>query len=188
MTTAALVPSPALAASPALAPVPGVGPAAAPARPAPPHAPDRPKPRLRLLRPEPDPDDDEGAAAPVGSPAPVPRVPVPDDLRPTADQRRRAHQVLRLTLEVVDGRRPLAHVAPHLEPRALRYVRAACGTRPAAGPPRRLTSLHVSRPCPGAVEVAAVHRAGGRSRVVAARFEGRPDDPARWRCSTLRLL
>jgi hypothetical protein len=145
-----------------------------------------PRPRLRRVRTDPDPDrDDEGVAARLPA---ARHPPVPDDLRPTPELRRRAHQVLRLTLEVVDGRRPLAHVAPHLEPCALRYVRAACGPRPVTGPPRRLTSLHVSRPGPGAVEVAAVHSAGGRSRVVAARFEGRPDDPARWRCSTLRLL
>ena len=142
-------------------------------------------PRLRLLRPEPEPDEDGPIVAPA---IPVPHRPVTVDLRPTPDLRRRAHQVLRLTLEVVDGRRPLAHVAPHLEPRALRYVRAACAVSPTARPPRRLTSLHVSRPSPGAVEVAAVHSAGERSRVVAARLEGHPDDPARWRCSTLRLL
>lgn len=205
MTTATLTPTPlpttvsATAAPPAAAPTtaapyrtaPGSGAAAAGgpagwAGRADPRDGTGPRPRLRLVRTDPDPDRDDGV---VAARLPVARhPPVPDDLRPTPELRRRAHQVLRLTLEVVDGRRPLAHVAPHLEPCALRYVRAACGPRPVAGPPRRLTSLHVSRPGPGAVEVAAVHSAGGRSRVLAARFEGRPDDPARWRCSTLRLL
>ena len=140
-------------------------------------------PRLRLLRHEPEPDGPEPAAA---APAARPVPPVAD-LRETADLYRRAHQVLGLVLEVLHGRRTLAHLAPHLEPSALRYVRAASG-----GPPgratSRLTSLHVSRPSAGAIEVAAVRRQGGRARAVAARFEGRPEEPARWRCVTLRLL
>ena len=141
-------------------------------------------PRLRLLRHEPDPD-----AAPLTPPArsTTPAPEVPDDLRETVDLRRRAHQVLCLVLEVIDGRRPLGHLAAHLEPPALRYVRAAVG-RPAGRRPSRLASLHVSRPCTGAVEVAAVHHAGGRVRAMAARFEGRPDEPARWRCVTVRLV
>jgi hypothetical protein len=52
-----------------------------------------------------------------------------------------------------------------------------------------MTSLHVSRPCADAVEVAAVYRIGGRARALAARFEGpAPEEPAAWRCVTLRLL
>jgi hypothetical protein len=141
-------------------------------------------PRLRLLRHEPDPDTAQ-IAAPSRSTTPVPEV--PRDLRETADLRRRAHLVLSLVLEVLDGRRPVAHLAAHLEPPALRYVRAAVG-RPAARRPSRLTSLHVSRPCTGAVEVAAVHSAAGRARALAARFEGRPEEPSRWRCVTVRLL
>lgn len=181
MPTVTLAPAPPTPTAPVAAP-PGATP---PAR----YGTAGPRPRLRRLRtdpdPEPDPAPDDGVAA---RPAVARHPPVPAELRPTPELRRRAHQVLRLALEVVDGRRPLAHVAPHLEPCALRYVRAACGVRPPVGPPRRLTSLHVSRPRPGAVEVAAVHSAGGRTRVLAARFEGRPDDPTRWRCSTLRLL
>lgn len=148
-------------------------------------------PRLRLLRHEPEPDhvdgpaDDDGVArrAPVRGLPP----PAPDDLRPTVALRRRAHHVLWLVLEVVDGRRPLTHLAPHLEPSALRYVRAARGPG-TARQASRMTSLHVHRPCAGAVEVAAVRRAGRRARAVAARFEGRPDEPDRWRCVTLRLM
>ena len=141
-------------------------------------------PRLRLLRHEPEPD-----SAPPPAPPPAPRPPpaVPVDLRETADLRRRAHQVVCLVLEVLGGRRPPGHLAPHLGPRALRYVRALHG-QPALAQPSRLTSLHVSRPSAGAVEVAAVHRVGTRSRVLAARFEGSPDAPAGWRCVTMRLL
>jgi len=140
-------------------------------------------PRLRLLRHEPEPDDPEPAA-----PAPTVRaVPPVADLRGTADLHRRAHQVLCLVLEVLHGRRSLAHLAPHLEPPALRYVRAASAGPPARSP-SRLTSVHVSRPSIGAIEVAAVRRHAGRARAIAARFEGRPEEPARWRCVTLRLL
>jgi Family of unknown function (DUF6459) len=141
-------------------------------------------PHLRLLRHEPDPDGEQ-PAVPVPATGPPPAV--PDDLHDTPDLRRRAHQVLCLVLEVLDGRRPLGHLVAHLEPSALRYVRAAAG-RPTARPSARLTSLHLSRPSAGALEVAAVHRTGGRTRALAARFEGRPDEPARWRCVAVRLL
>jgi Family of unknown function (DUF6459) len=143
-------------------------------------------PRLRLLRHEPDADDTDGRGddtPPGGRPAVVPTA----DLRPTAELCHRAHQVVGMVLEVLAGRRPLAHLVPHLEPPALRYVRAALGPR-AARPSSRMTSLHVSRPRTDAVEVTAVHRAGTRARALAARLEGPPGDPARWRCVTLRLL
>jgi hypothetical protein len=141
-------------------------------------------PRLRLLRHEPDPEEREAAPLPAGRPA----APVPDDLRGTADLRRRAHQVLGLLVEVLDGRRPVAHLSAHVEPRPLRYVRAALPRPGATRSTSRLTSLHVSRPRVDAIEVAAVRRVGGRARALAARFEGRPEEPARWRCVTLRLL
>jgi uncharacterized protein DUF6459 len=165
----------------AAAPSPVAPSPAVPVRPAP------PVPRLRLLRHEPEPEPGCDPRDPVRGPTRRPSPAVPDDLHPTAGLRRRAHQVLLLVLEVVDGRRPLAHVVPHLDPRVVRYVRATCGPR-AARPPVRMTSLHVHRPQPGAVEVAAVVRAGPRARVVAARFEGHPDAPDRWRCVTFRLL
>jgi hypothetical protein len=147
-------------------------------------------PYLRLLRHEPDPDGPEDSGTPdasastdVAHRAP----PVPDDLHGTPELRRRAYRVLCLVLEAVDGRRPIGHVAPHLHPGALRYVRAAV-TRPQVRPTGRLSSLHVSRPRPDAVEVTAVRRVGPRARAVAARFEGSPDEPDRWRCVTLRLM
>ncbi len=167
------------------------------------------RPRLRLLRYE------LAAEEPTGPPTPPVRTrptAVLTAVTDTADigaLRRRAEQVLRLILEVLDGRRPVAQLAGHLEPRALRYVRAAVAQRPAGRQPSRMTSLHVDRPCTGAVEVAAVYRRGPRARALAARFEPpmspgtaaareprtipgqqvtRSGDPREWRCVTLRLL
>ena len=167
------------------------------------------RPRFRLLRYEP------GAEEPTGPPTPPVRTQptaIPAAVPDATDNvalRRRAEQVLRLTLEVLDGRRPVAQLAGHLEPRALRYVRAAVAQRPAGRQPSRMTSLHLDRPCTGAVEVAAVYRRGPRARALAARFEppmsrGTPAaleprmvpgrqvtrsvDPREWRCVTLRLL
>jgi hypothetical protein len=168
------------------------------------------RPRLHLLRYEPAVEEPAGP-----SPAPTqvrtPSTAVLSEVTDVTDiraLRRRAEQVLRITLEVLDGRRPVAHLAGHLEPRALRYVRAAIAQRPAGSRPSRMTSLHVDRPCAGAIEVAAVFRRGLRARALAARFEpvgpgtplvresgtaageprARSGDSREWRCVTLRLL
>jgi hypothetical protein len=156
-------------------------------------------PRLRLLRYEPDPD---GPPPPQPTPTPTrrPQV-VPADPVDSADLRRYIERVLRLALEVLDGRRPLAQLTPHLAPNALRYVRAAVAQRPSVREPARMTSLHVRRPGDGVVEVAAVYRRGPRARALAARFErGRPGtgpaarvphtraDQPQWWCVVLRLL
>jgi hypothetical protein len=95
--------------------------------------------------------------------------------------------VLRLALEVLDRRRPLAHLAPHLTPAALRYVRATQRPSPGRREASRLTSLHLGRPSAEVLEVAAVCRLDGRIRALAARFEGRAGDAAAWRCVTVRL-
>ena len=159
------------------------------------------RPRLRLLRYEPDPDHDPSAdpeVRPAASPVAAP--PVVTDLRETPALRARALGVLRLTLEVLDGRRPLTQLAPHLAPSAVRYVRAAHarnelgqrhpGQRSASRHSSRLTSVHLRRPRVDAVEVAAVYRLGGRARALAARFECAPGtaDASQWQCVTLRLL
>jgi hypothetical protein len=146
------------------------------------------RPSLRLLRYEPESGEESG------SPPVRPHVPatVTVDATDTAVVRRRAEQVLRLTFEVLDGRRPVAQLTGHLEPRALRYVRAAVAQRRARQQPARMTSLHLDQPCAGVAEVAVVYRRGSRARALAARFERvpavEPDDPRRWRCVTLRLL
>jgi hypothetical protein len=147
------------------------------------------RPSLRLLRYEPESGEQSESPPPVRPH--VSAVAVTVDATDTAIVRRRAEQVLRLTFEVLDGRRPVAQLTGHLEPRALRYVRAAAAQRRAAQQPARMTSLHLDQPCPGVAEVAAVYRRGSRARALAARFErvpAEPDDPRRWRCVTLRLL
>ena len=155
-------------------------------------------PRLRLLRYEP---DAEGPARPrsVTAPAHRPNL-VVVDLADSSDLRRRIAWVLRLALEVLDGRRPLAQLAPHLAPSAVRYMRAAVACRPPVREPSRMTSLHVGRPDVGIAEVAVVYRRGSRARALAARFEhGHPRRPSQqvtavradlsdWRCVSLRLL
>jgi hypothetical protein len=160
-------------------------------------------PRLRLLRYEPDPDGPPPPLSPTAPPQ-RPQVVPADPGDDPADLRRCIERVLRLALEVLDARRPLAQLAPHLAPNAVRYVRAAVAQRPPLREPARMTSLHVRRPGPGVAEVAAVYRRGPRTRALAARFER--DGPARvphtaadrsgpraadrppWRCVTLRLL
>jgi hypothetical protein len=148
------------------------------------------RPSLRLLRYEP--ESGEQSEAPPSVRPHVPAVAVAVDATDTVVVRRRAEQVLRLTFEVLDGRRPVAQLTGHLEPRALRYVRAAVAQRRAAQQPARMTSLHLDQPCPDVAEVAAVYRRGPRARALAARFErvpaAEPDDPRRWRCVMLRLL
>jgi len=171
-----------------------------------PAAREHPPPRLRLLRYEPDPDR-PAPPRPATTPARRPHV-VPVDHADAADLRRHVGRVLRLALEVLDGRRPLAQLTPHLAPSTMRYMRAALAGRPPLREPSRMTSLHLGRPCTGVAEVAVVYRRGRRARALAARFERtRPGSaPARvprttagrtnafavdrpeWRCVTLRLL
>ena len=171
-----------------------------------PAAREHPPARLRLLRYEPDPDR-PAPPRPATTPARRPHV-VPVDHADAADLRRHVGRVLRLALEVLDGRRPLAQLTPHLAPSTMRYMRAALAGRPPLREPSRMTSLHLGRPCTGVAEVAVVYRRGRRARALAARFErtgpggaparvprttaGRTDtvavDRPEWRCVTLRLL
>lgn len=113
-----------------------------------------------------------------------PRDGHPRDDHPRDEVRDDAEAALRLVLEVLDGRRPAAHLAGHLGRDAVRAVRAA-GRRGSG--PSRLTSVRVSRPAPAAAEVAAVYRLDGRARAVAARFEPPPGADGPWRCVAIRL-
>lgn len=101
--------------------------------------------------------------------------------------RRRAELVVRTALEVLDGRRPVNHLAPFAAPEVLRYVNAGVprrGRTAAAG--ASLCSLHVSLPGRAAAEVAAVCRFGTRVRALAARLE--LAGQGEWRCVALRVI
>jgi hypothetical protein len=193
-TAAPTTPAPARA---ALAAVPAVNRAAATGSEAGPRPVHEQPPGLRILYYEPEPER-RTAPQPATAPARRPHV-VPVERTDPGDLRRHLERVLRLAFEVLDGRRPLAQLAPHLTPGTARYLRAAIALRPPMREPTRMTSLHVGRPRIGVAEVAAVYRRGPRARVVAARFErGRTrSSPARgprstdrpeWRCVALRLL
>jgi len=93
-----------------------------------------------------------------------------------------AHALLRMLLEVLDGRRPARQLADRLAPAALGCLH---GADRGAGGQRRLASLRICQPAIGVGEVAAVYRLSGRARAVAARFECGADSV--WRCVALRL-
>ncbi|WP_219419956.1 Rv3235 family protein [Pseudonocardia nigra] len=106
------------------------------------------------------------------------------DLPDAAAVRVPVARVLRLILEVIDARRPVAQLDEVVAPSVLRYARAA---RLAGRPARvsRLLSLRVFRPTEHAAEAAAVVAVEQRRRAVAARFE---QQQTVWRCVALRIL
>lgn len=147
------------------------------------------RPRLRRLRHEPEPG--EVPTDPPPTPVPVPPVALPDRAE-QADAHRGVTHILRLALEVFDGHRPPAHLAPHVEAHVLRYWRAAVHQRgvlaaPSPGVRRRTRPgrPHVFLPGNGVAEVAVTCRMDGRARAIAARFER---DERTWRCVAIRLL
>jgi len=104
-----------------------------------------------------------------------------------AAARRRAELVVRIAVEVFDGHRPLAQLAPYASPGVLRYV--------GSGVPRRGTertasatvqSVHCHPVSRTAAEVAAVCRFGTRPRALAARLDLTPTGD--WRCTAFRIL
>jgi hypothetical protein len=112
----------------------------------------------------------------------------PERARRTAREFVEAHhaatRILRLALEVLDGRRSPLQLAPHFAPRALRYWRAITGQRTARSPARH-GRIRLCMPCPGVAEIAVTCRIDGAHRALAARFEHADD---RWRCTTVRIL
>ncbi len=134
------------------------------------------------MRYEPEPGTTPG---PARAPAPVePADDGPVGVDPDA-VRRALSGPLRLAMEVLDGRRPPAHLTRHFDPAAMRYWRVAAGQRRFRAPARLLRVL-LCLPRAGAAEVSAVCDIDGRVRALAARFEqsgaGGP-----WRCTALRL-
>jgi hypothetical protein len=139
------------------------------------------RPRLRRVRYEPGPGQ---GPAPVTPPVPPPRRQRPaDGAREFVATHRAVTRVVRLALEVLDGRRSAVQLAAHFAPTALRYWRAATGQRTPRAPARH-GPLRLCLPRPGAAEVAVTCHVDGRVRALAARFEHLD---GRWCCTTVRL-
>jgi len=141
--------------------------------------------QVRRARYEPEPGD-----ALASPPLPPQRPEVPTAEIITTAQAAAAHRelvpVLRVAVEVLDGRRPATHLDQVADPGVLRYWRAARDAR-RTGPPTRLGRMHVCLPTPDVVEVAAVCKVGGRVRALAARFERTGPGPRGWRWTAVRL-
>jgi len=124
---------------------------------------------------------------PVLEPAePAPSTLESESESESAEAHHAVARVLRLALEVLDGRRLPAHLSPHFEEPVLRYWRVATQQRRVRSP-ARFTRMRLCLPRSGVAEVAVTCDIDGRSRALAARFERGEDPRAGWRCTTLRL-
>jgi len=109
---------------------------------------------------------------------------------PPPELRRFAEHTLRLTLEVLDGRRPSAHLRPLLTPSVNDLIPALVRSAPAE---RRLggatlTRVHIRVVRADAAEVFGTYNRGGRVFAVAARIErGKGAHPAGWAITSLRI-
>ncbi|TQM01683.1 Rv3235 family protein [Pseudonocardia kunmingensis] len=118
----------------------------------------------------------------------APAAPQPDPSTAWARDpqlRKTVAMVLAAALEVIDTRRPSAHLREHVTPPVLRYIRAARLLTPPARPSRMRPSVHMFCPTDEAAEVATTVMIGPRIRAVAARFERAIDG---WSCVQLRIL
>jgi hypothetical protein len=136
---------------------------------------------VRPVRYEPGPGQAPARAAP---PAPTHRERPGSGAREFVDAHHAVTRVLRLALEVLDGRRPPGQLAVHFAPGPLRYWRAALGQRRTRTPARR-GRLRLCMPRSGIAEIAVTCRIDGSFRALAARFE---HTDGRWRCTAVRLL
>ncbi len=139
----------------------------------------------------------------LATPAPVPRgegrstVDDPPALSRTLEEaaaQAGANAVLRLIVEVIDGRRSAGHLERAVSPAVLSYLTAAlrAGLRPRRrtvdGGQAKIRSVHLQLPSDGIAEVSAVWQRAGRIAALAARFEQAEDAvPLGWRCTYLRL-
>jgi Family of unknown function (DUF6459) len=122
---------------------------------------------------------------PPVKPEPAPDAPTAHEPADTDQVRRKLAGAVRLAMEVLDGRRPFAHLRPHFDTAVLRYWRAAAHQRRVRAPARVVRML-LCFPRPGAAEVTAICDIDGRVRALAARFE-QPDPTTGWRCTALRI-
>ncbi len=127
------------------------------------------------------------------TPPPIPPVTTPPD----RDQARLDHlahavrpvvaRLLTAVLEVLDARRPVAHLAALADPAVLAAL-AAERARPRRGE-GRLRGLRICPVSPDALEVAAVVARGERAQAVAGRLEHAAGAPeGAWRIAALVLL
>jgi hypothetical protein len=134
-------------------------------------------------------EPEPGASAAIAF-LPVPRPPapsaVPDAAAELAEARHSVGRILRLALEVLDGRRPPVHLTGHVATPVLRYWRAAAQQRNVRSP-ARFSRMRLCLPGPGIAEVAVACAMDGRVRALAARFERADDAGTGWRCTALRL-
>lgn len=95
-----------------------------------------------------------------------------------------AHRLFALVMQVLDGHRAAAQLAPLMATTEVGYLCSiVAGVRPRTS--SQVLRVRVTQPSATAGEVAAVIRVNGRPRAVAARFER---DGQAWRCTLLRVL
>ncbi|MBB5912323.1 hypothetical protein BJY24_001190 [Nocardia transvalensis] len=97
-----------------------------------------------------------------------------------------AERSLRLVLEVLDGRRPAAHLRPLAEPTVVAAVETLARTAAAERRlgPALLVSVRATTVAAGSAEVFGGYDRGNRRFAVAARIVARRGD---WRLAALRL-
>jgi hypothetical protein len=133
----------------------------------------------------------------LGEVAPAPAPPPADATVHDRDHQRLDHlaravrpiaaRLLTAVVEVLDDRRPVAHLAARADATVLAALSTA-RARPRR-PEGRLHGLRVCPVTPHAVEVAAVVVRGERSQAVAARLEHGVDAPeGTWRITVLVLV
>jgi hypothetical protein len=128
------------------------------------------------------------AFLPVPRPAPLPPMPSAalHAAAELAEARQSVGRILRLALEVLDGRRPPVQLTGHVAAPVLRYWRAAAQQRSVRSP-ARFSRMRLCLPRPGIAEVAVACAMDGRVRALAARFERADNGGTGWRCTALRL-
>lgn len=113
-----------------------------------------------------------------------PRRPHPPALPEVSDAlRRRATALIAAIVEVLRGRRPLAHLEPHCEASVFELLGRLHST--GALPNIRLASTLITRPADSSVEASARLTLGQVSRAAAFRIAQHPD--GRWLLTDLEL-
>ncbi len=142
-----------------------------------------PAPRLRRMHYEPPPGTADGPPRPTRT---TRATPCPTA---TGGDRVAVHAalgcVIRLALEVLDGRRPAIQLKGYFDAAPLRYWQVATEQRRASAP-ARVVRMVLCLPRPDAAEVSTVCEIDGRIRALAARFE-RTGPLATWHCTAVRL-